>query len=298
MCPYSLVCEHGLREDASGCRFVTHSHCTRLGDSLRREDDLWRDLRVLFLVFVIWPAARAMCGAMARSLAKVLARPTHLLIPSITIITSRAAANMPRQRLLSCVIPVRLKEVRHPAALGDASFSTSSSARSASTASSRSFSKSTDCNSACNCILARIGTVSLALRRATASTCLAPVRYSSSKKSEKSEKKKKSDKKAARKSDSSSSSSSDSDSEEAPVAAKKEASQTTAKPPVPSSLFGSAARDEVLAYLQEPKKIRFGLLKVIVTIFLGIYFGAFLAKFSANLLEEYEIFVKGDDDDD
>ena len=56
--------------------------------------------------------------------------------------------------------------------------------------------------------------------------------------------------------------------------------------------------DEILGYLRSPKKVRFGVAKVILTIVAGIYAGAFLAKFGANLLEEYEIFVKEDDDDD
>ncbi|KAI1292100.1 hypothetical protein HDE_07032 [Halotydeus destructor] len=60
----------------------------------------------------------------------------------------------------------------------------------------------------------------------------------------------------------------------------------------------AVVNDEILAYLQQPRQIRFGLIKIIITMVLGIYFGAFMAKFSANLLEEYEIFVRGDDDDD
>lgn len=60
----------------------------------------------------------------------------------------------------------------------------------------------------------------------------------------------------------------------------------------------AGVNDEILAYLRQPKKVRFGVAKVLLTIIGGIYAGAFLAKFGANLLEEYEIFVKDDDDDD
>ncbi|XP_054156368.1 uncharacterized protein LOC128954793 [Oppia nitens] len=49
---------------------------------------------------------------------------------------------------------------------------------------------------------------------------------------------------------------------------------------------------------EEPPRVRFGLLKVTITIALGLYAGALFAMFGANFLEEYEIFVTGDDEDD
>ncbi|RWS12302.1 hypothetical protein B4U79_00243 [Dinothrombium tinctorium] len=54
--------------------------------------------------------------------------------------------------------------------------------------------------------------------------------------------------------------------------------------------------DELLA--RSTQRPRFGLLKVMATILLGVYFGAFIAKLGANLLEEYEIFVHGENEDD
>ena len=46
------------------------------------------------------------------------------------------------------------------------------------------------------------------------------------------------------------------------------------------------------------QKTRFGILKAILVIVGGIYFGAFFAALGANMLEELEIFVRDDDDDD
>lgn len=48
----------------------------------------------------------------------------------------------------------------------------------------------------------------------------------------------------------------------------------------------------------EPPKVRFGMLKVALVIALGTYAGAMFAMFGANFLEEFEIFVKEDDDGD
>ncbi|XP_074596652.1 essential MCU regulator [Brevipalpus obovatus] len=57
--------------------------------------------------------------------------------------------------------------------------------------------------------------------------------------------------------------------------------------------------DELMDYLGEPAARKSVLiLKIVLTIIAGLYFGAFLAKLGANLLEEYEIFVRGGDDDD
>ncbi|RWS31790.1 hypothetical protein B4U80_07991 [Leptotrombidium deliense] len=67
-----------------------------------------------------------------------------------------------------------------------------------------------------------------------------------------------------------------------------------------SQLSAKKFGDQLDDFFEEHKasKLRFGMLKVITTIMLGVYFGAFIAKLGANLLEEYEIFVRGDDDDD
>ncbi len=48
----------------------------------------------------------------------------------------------------------------------------------------------------------------------------------------------------------------------------------------------------------EPPRVRFGMFKILITIGFGTYFGALFAMFGANFLEEYEIFVKGDDEED
>ena len=56
--------------------------------------------------------------------------------------------------------------------------------------------------------------------------------------------------------------------------------------------------DESDDLFHEPPRVKYGLLKVALCIIFGLYFGAVFAKFGANLLEEYEIFVKGDDEDD
>lgn len=114
------------------------------------------------------------------------------------------------------------------------------------------------------------------------------------------------------KDESSSSSSSDSDDEEdsnkrkaGPDDDKKEGEMAVGwkEKPKPTLLsqkeeLEESMNDEILMYLRQPKKVRFGALKILLTIVSGIYAGAFLAKFGANLLEEYEIFVKEDDDDD
>lgn len=260
---------------------------------------------------------------MAHGLAKALALPnSHLLIPSIGMITRHATAPTPGKRLFSCVIPVRLKEVPHPGSASRVSSLFSSSLHSLnsffnSSCSAHNFyssqAASSHSPSASSAPSVLSSSSSATARRAPAqphaqahSASSARIfassvrRASSSAASAKKPNKKAPNKKSQ--DSSSSSSSSDSDDEDSRVKAKKSSSSTGAKPEtsksIPEPLISLAQRDEVLAYLQEPKKIRFGLLKVIVTIILGVYFGAFLAKFSANLLEEYEIFVKGDDDDD
>ncbi len=48
----------------------------------------------------------------------------------------------------------------------------------------------------------------------------------------------------------------------------------------------------------EPPRVRFGMIKILITIGFGTYFGALFAMFGANFLEEYEIFVKGDDEEE
>lgn len=94
-------------------------------------------------------------------------------------------------------------------------------------------------------------------------------------------------------SSSSSSSSSDSDDESS---SKKGQNRIHQK--LPSSIRTTRHVDEILSILEEPPKVRFGWLKISLTILSGIYFGAVCARIGASLLEEYEIFVKDDDDDD
>ncbi|UXI22150.1 1-phosphatidylinositol-4 5-bisphosphate phosphodiesterase [Sarcoptes scabiei] len=50
--------------------------------------------------------------------------------------------------------------------------------------------------------------------------------------------------------------------------------------------------------VKEPPRERFGVLKAMIIIVSGIYFGAWLAMISAKLLEDLEIFVQNDDDTD
>lgn len=94
-------------------------------------------------------------------------------------------------------------------------------------------------------------------------------------------------------SSSSSSSSSDSDDESGSTKTQNRMHQQ-----LPSSLRTTRHVDEILSILEEPPKVRFGWLKIALTVIVGIYFGAVLARIGASLLEEYEIFVKDDDDDD
>ncbi len=68
-----------------------------------------------------------------------------------------------------------------------------------------------------------------------------------------------------------------------------ESSESSTEPEVTSD-------DEDLFH--EPPKVRFGMFKILITIGFGTYFGALFAMFGANFLEEYEIFVKGDDEED
>ena len=66
----------------------------------------------------------------------------------------------------------------------------------------------------------------------------------------------------------------------------------------PSSESDSELYDDDEDLFHEPPKVRYGLLKVALTIILGTYAGALFAMFGANFLEEFEIFVKEDDDED
>ena len=52
------------------------------------------------------------------------------------------------------------------------------------------------------------------------------------------------------------------------------------------------------AILPEPKRIRFGFLRVISGVVTGLIIGTNLSKMIANFLEEKELFVPSDDDDD
>lgn len=48
----------------------------------------------------------------------------------------------------------------------------------------------------------------------------------------------------------------------------------------------------------EPKKVSFGILRVLLTIASGLFVGAMISKNIANFLEENDLFVPSDDDDD
>lgn len=50
--------------------------------------------------------------------------------------------------------------------------------------------------------------------------------------------------------------------------------------------------------VKEPPRERFGVIKAIVIIVSGIYFGAYVAMVGAKLLEELDIFVRESDDDE
>lgn len=50
--------------------------------------------------------------------------------------------------------------------------------------------------------------------------------------------------------------------------------------------------------LSEPTPMRFGVVKIILTMTPGLYIGAFTAKTLAEWMEETELFVPDDDDDD
>lgn len=68
-------------------------------------------------------------------------------------------------------------------------------------------------------------------------------------------------------------------------------------PKLDKRLLDSA--DELISYLGMEKTGKAAIiLKIVLTVIAGLYFGAFLAKLGANLLEEYEIFVRGEDGED
>ncbi|XP_044755363.1 essential MCU regulator, mitochondrial [Coccinella septempunctata] len=48
----------------------------------------------------------------------------------------------------------------------------------------------------------------------------------------------------------------------------------------------------------EPKKVSFGIIRVLLTIASGLFVGAMISKNIANFLEENDLFVPSDDDDD
>lgn len=52
------------------------------------------------------------------------------------------------------------------------------------------------------------------------------------------------------------------------------------------------------AFLPEPKKTPFGLLRVLLTVLPGLYLGATISKEGAAFLEENDIFVPDEDDDE
>lgn len=68
-----------------------------------------------------------------------------------------------------------------------------------------------------------------------------------------------------------------------------------------SSTFNNQTRSyicsETGALVEEPGKVAFGVVKVIMTVTPGLYLGATLSKQGAAFLEENDIFVPEEDDD-
>lgn len=62
--------------------------------------------------------------------------------------------------------------------------------------------------------------------------------------------------------------------------------------------FRNAVTTETGAVLPNPKKVPFGLLRVLLTVLPGLYLGATISKEAAAFLEENDIFVPEDDDDE
>ncbi|XP_053205005.1 uncharacterized protein LOC128389434 [Panonychus citri] len=57
--------------------------------------------------------------------------------------------------------------------------------------------------------------------------------------------------------------------------------------------------DELIDFREKkPTRTWLTVIKVLITMFAGVNFGAFMAKLGATLLEKYEIFVRDDDDSD
>ena len=56
--------------------------------------------------------------------------------------------------------------------------------------------------------------------------------------------------------------------------------------------------DELIDYREKPRRTWLTVIKVLITMFFGINFGAFMAKLGARLLEIYEIFVRDVEEDD
>lgn len=52
------------------------------------------------------------------------------------------------------------------------------------------------------------------------------------------------------------------------------------------------------AFLPQPKKTPFGILRVMLTVLPGLYLGATISKEGATFLEENDIFVPDEDDDE
>lgn len=132
----------------------------------------------------------------------------------------------------------------------------------------------------------------------TKSTNCSKVTTKSKEKNKSVQKKEKEDEESSSSSSSDSDSDSDSDDEESKK--KKKSSQTLN--PKSSVLFTGGKSDdevdEILYFLREPYKTRFGPVKVAITILAGLGTGALVAKVSSHLLAKYDIYVFEDEEKD
>ncbi|XP_015781408.1 uncharacterized protein LOC107359448 [Tetranychus urticae] len=56
--------------------------------------------------------------------------------------------------------------------------------------------------------------------------------------------------------------------------------------------------DELIDYREKPRRTWLTVIKVLITMFAGVNFGAYMAKLGARLLDKYEIFVRDAEEDD
>ncbi len=85
----------------------------------------------------------------------------------------------------------------------------------------------------------------------------------------------------------------------APALAPQAPLSSAALPPYRQQQLRGVTTRESGAVLEEPKReVRYGLLKVFLTVFAGLSIGAWVSQKMAAFLEENELFVPEDDDDD